>query len=310
MSVLMSSVLALLLDWRLGESKHWHPLVGFGNLAYRLEAMLNSHNASMYNKLAGIIAWTLAVLPLTALAVALELNLQNNAWLSLLVSALILYVAIGWQSLMDHAQRIYRPLKQGNLPAARQALSYIVSRDTNQLNESQIASAATESVLENGADAVFGAIFWFLIAGIPGVVLYRLCNTLDAMWGYKNPRFIAFGWCAARMDDVLNLIPARLTALSYTLGGKSTVAWRSWRRQAGNWKSPNAGPVMAAGAGALHISLGGDAPYHGTMQARPQLGEGPLADAESISQACQLVHKSLLMWLLSIGLLAWLGVWQ
>lgn len=306
MSVLLSSLLGLLLDWRLGETKRLHPLVGFGNLAYWLEAKLNPSNASGLAKLLGVLAWTLAVMPIVLVAMLLDNWLASNYWLHLLVGACVLYVAIGWQSLIEHAQNIYQPLKQGDIEQAREAVSFIVSRDTANLNESQIATAATESVLENGADAIFAALFWFLVAGIPGVVLYRLSNTLDAMWGYKNPRFMAFGWCAARIDDLLNLVPARLTALSYTLCGNTSVAWRSWRKQAGTWKSPNAGPVMAAGAGALNVSLGGAAPYHGAMQARPDLGEGPAPQADTIHAACRLVNKCVMLWLLVISLGVWL----
>lgn len=306
MSVLLSCLLALLLDWRLGEPKRFHPLVSFGNLAYWLEAKLNPHASTLTSRLAGIIAWGLAVLPIVYVAIEMDNWLRSWAWLHLVAGGLMLYITIGWQSLIEHAQNIYAPLKEGDLGQARQALSFIVSRDTENLNETEIATAATESVLENGADAIFAAIFWFLVAGIPGVVLYRLSNTLDAMWGYKNPRFIAFGWWAARMDDLLNLIPARLTALSYTLCGNTAFAWRSWRRQAGTWKSPNAGPVMAAGAGALNVSLGGAAPYHGSVQQRPDLGEGPAPQAQAIEDACQLVNKSLLLWLVMIGMGVWL----
>jgi adenosylcobinamide-phosphate synthase len=173
----------------------------------------------------------------------------------------------------------------------------MVSRDTRELDESGVAKACVESTLENGNDAVFGALFWFALLGGPGAVLFRLANTLDAMWGYKNERFLQFGWAAARIDDVLNYIPARLTALSYALFGKTRVALASWRAQAPGWESPNAGPVMAAGAGSLGLALGGSAIYHGQTEARPTLGEGRPASGADIARVLQLVRRSLVLWL-------------
>jgi len=179
----------------------------------------------------------------------------------------------------------------------------IVSRDTADLDEEGISRATVESVLENGCDAIFGALFWFVLAGAAGAVLYRLANTLDAMWGYRTPRYRDFGWAAARLDDLLNWLPARLTALSYVaMGTKPALAWRCWREQAPNWKSPNAGPVIAAGAGALGLALGGPARYHGEWQPRPALGEGLAPRAEDIGRAVALVRRALWLWLGVIAL--------
>jgi adenosylcobinamide-phosphate synthase len=149
---------------------------------------------------------------------------------------------------------------------------------------------------------VFAAIFWFAVLGAPGVVLYRLSNTLDAMWGYRNERFERFGWAAAKIDDLLNYIPARLVALTYAVLGKTRLALRCWRTQAPKWDSPNAGPVMAAGAGALGVELGGAAIYHGELHQRPQLGEGVPADANSIDRGWQLVQRGVWLWLLILCL--------
>jgi adenosylcobinamide-phosphate synthase len=133
--------------------------------------------------------------------------------------------------------------------------------------------------------------------------LFRLANTLDAMWGYKNERFLHFGWAAARLDDALNYLPARLTALTYALFGRTTSALRCWRAQARHWESPNAGPVMAAGAGSLGLELGGAAIYQGRSEDRPRLGEGQPAVAADIGRALALVQRGVILWL---GLLlAW-----
>lgn len=317
MFLLIAVSFALVFDYIFGEVKRYHPLVGFGALVSTLERALNPAKGEQgearpntdktTTRLIGMSAYLILVVPIVLLSLALDVWLDESALIHLLFSALVLYIAIGWRSLLQHAKAISRPLLSGDLNAARQAVAMIVSRDTQTLGESEIASAATESVLENGADAIFSAIFWFLVAGVPGVVLYRLSNTLDAMWGYKTERFLHFGWCAARVDDVLNFIPARLTALSYALLGQTRLAFHCWQTQGRSWKSPNAGPVMAAGAGALGVSLGGAAPYYGAWQSRPHLGPLPQGDAgrekqyqangKSIEAACSLVNKTLCLWL-------------
>lgn len=307
MSIVASILLALLLDRLLGEPKRFHPLVGFGSLATAIEGSLNrSQHSRFTGAYQGVLGWILAVLPWVAIAVLLQLWLEQEPLLEILFDGVILYLAIGWRSLLQHADAVATPLEQNDLVSARSSVAMIVSRDTTELDETAVARAGTESVLENGADAIFSAIFWFCLLGIPGVVLYRLSNTLDAMWGYKNPRFLRYGWAAARIDDLLNFIPARLTALSYALVGKTKIAMHCWRSQGPSWKSPNAGPVMAAGAGAINVSLGGAAIYHGQLQVRPPLGPetGERPCARAIRSACELVNHTLLLWCASIALIA------
>lgn len=295
------AVSGLLLDWLMGEPRRWHPLVGFGKLAHLLEGLLNrGSSASRYG--AGALGWALAVLPPTLLAYWLLACLFVRWPVAAFAGhALLLYFAVGLRSLRDHALPIADALAAGDLAAARALTARIVSRDTAQAGESDLAKAGVESLLENGNDAVFGALFWFAVAGGPGALLFRLANTLDAMWGYRTERFNAFGCSAARIDDLLNLIPARLTAVCYALLGNTRNALYCWRTQAPLWDSPNAGPVMAAGAGALGVVLGGGAVYHGRLEMRPVLGLGAVAEEWDIRRAWRLVAMTAFCWLSAIA---------
>ena len=285
-------VAGVLLDCLLGEARRWHPLVGFGNLAMLIERTFNSGGAKFMR---GAAAWWLAVIPLSALAYLL-CGLGGLA-----AHALLLYISLGLRSLRDHNLPIARALARGDLPDARRLTARIVSRDTASSGEEDLAKASTESLLENGNDAVFGALFWFIVAGGAGAVLFRLANTLDAMWGYRTFRYLKFGRSAARIDDALNFIPARLTALSYVLLGRDRkTAWRCWREQAPHWSSPNAGSVMASGAGALGLSLGGGAIYDGVLEQRPILGSGPPATGGDIVRAWELVRATTVLWLVAV----------
>lgn len=296
------AVLVLLgvgLDMRLGEATRWHPLVGFGNLAMRIEKRFNRGGNNRIGR--GAIAWLVAVVPLTAATWLITYALALlNPGIALALHALILYFCLGLRSLRDHTMPIANALIDHDLPQARALTARIVSRDTSNAQESDLAKAAVESLLENGNDAVFGTLFWFVVAGAPGAVLFRLSNTLDAMWGYRTERFNEFGRVAARVDDALNFIPARLTALSYVILGNTKSAWQCWRSQAAAWSSPNAGPVMSAGAGALGVSLGGAAIYDGEVEQRPPLGIGPLATGADIARAWKLVKRTTILWLVVI----------
>lgn len=288
-----AALAAVLLDQMLGEPRSFHPLVGFGRLANWLEAALNHAGGDGGSRMNGILAWCFAVLPLVALAFWWR---QEPGW-AWYVDVLLGYFALGASSLIQHGEAVRRPLAAKNLPEARRRVSWLVSRDTSQLCATGVARAGVESVLENGNDAIFGTLFWFALLGGPGALFYRLANTLDAMWGYRNPRFLRFGWAAARLDDLLNWVPARLTALSYALVGSPVPALRCWRAQAAGWDSPNAGPVMAAGAGSIGVLLGGAAIYDGEAEQRPALGRGHAPDHRHIQAAVALVRRSLWLWL-------------
>lgn len=285
------------LDRLLGEPKRWHPLAGFGALANVVERAFNRGHSGLWRRVAGLLAWALLVLPWVVLAFVGK----RYDFIGWLVDVMLLYFALGGRSLALHAERVAADLAAADLPAARQHVGWIVSRDTSALDETGVAKACVESTLENGNDAVIGALFWFALFGGAGALFFRLANTLDAMWGYKSERFLRFGWAAARIDDVLNYLPARLTALAYTLCGgsfeNSRRALACWRQQARQWESPNAGPVMATGAGSLGLQLGGAAIYQGRVEERPLLGEGRPPRGDDIARGLTLVRRSTALWL-------------
>lgn len=291
-----SLVLGVGLDLLLGEPRRWHPLVGFGRLAQGVEGRLNR----AAGRFAGVLAWGLVVVPPVGAFMVLRLAAGPVAWV---LDALALYFALGARSLFDHLLPVAEALERGDLAAGRVAVQRVVTRDCTALDEAAVAGAAVESTLENGNDAVFATLFWFAVAGGAAALAFRLANTLDAMWGYRTRRFLHFGWAAARIDDVLNWVPARLTAATYAALGHTRRAWRCWCSQAPAWDSPNAGPVMAAGAGALGLRLGGQATYHGRVERRPVLGEGEVPVARDVRRALRLVGRSLAVWVLAMLLL-------
>lgn len=297
---LLTLPLSLLADRLLGEPKRFHPLVGFGALVDLLEAKLNRGQEKISK---GMIAWMIAVVPAVLLVWMID-SLIGGWWMSILCG----YLAIGWQSLRQHGQWVEQALLSGDLEEARYKLSWIVSRDTSELNAADISRGSIESLLENGSDAIFAPLFWLAVGGAPAVVLYRLSNTLDAMWGYRNHQFEAFGKFSARVDDVLNLIPARLCALSYAIAGDFNASMQAWKAQFGQWYSPNAGVVMAAGAGALNLSLGGNAVYHGKTKSRPTLGQGHAPTPEDVSRTLTLIDRSVYLWAIIAILFAGLSI--
>jgi len=288
---------AVALDFIFGEPKRYHPLVGFGFLASKLGAIFNGQARQKLanQRLVGACALALLITPF----VLLGYWLCNHSITSTAANIYLLYFAIGHKSLHEHARAVTVALNNHDEAAAKTAASYMVSRDSSAI---EAVPATVESVLENGNDGVFGALFWFFIAGGAGALAFRLVNTMDAMWGYKTPRYYYFGWAAARLDDVLDYIPARLTAITYALLGHTRLALQCWQQQAPTWDSPNAGPVMSAGAGALGVRLGGAARYQGEWHERPTLGAGEPPKADDIERALSLVRRGVYLWLI-VGLL-------
>ena len=302
-----SLLLALALDYRFAEPKKYHPLVGFGRYVDFLQQKLNSPVGpgvdSRTQFINGVIACLLAVTPIIGAIIIVQHSLPSI--INVFIDAGVLYLCIGWSSLQQHARAVFTELNINQLDLARTKLSWIVSRETQQLDSTQIAQASVESVLENSSDALFASLFWFMIAGVEGAVLHRLVNTLDAMWGYKTNQFLYFGRFAAYFDDVLNYVPARLTAYGFAFCAKSVEqgkkALMCWRTQAKHCSSPNGGPVMTAGAGALNVRLSEGAFYHGQWEVKPTMGCGEAAQAYTIIESLELVQKTLFFWLFSLG---------
>jgi adenosylcobinamide-phosphate synthase len=287
------AIAAVVLDFMLGEPRRYHPLVGFGWLANQLEARLNriTQHDKPQQRWLGAVGLFLLLIPFIMLA----FWLCRQSSISALANMLLLYFALGHKSLHEHANAVTHALSNNEEALAKTTASYMVSRDSAAIEP---IPATVESVLENGNDGVFGALFWFFIAGGAGALAFRLANTMDAMWGYKTPRYYYFGWAAARLDDVLDYVPARLTALTYALLGNTRLALQCWKTQAPLWDSPNAGPVMAAGAGALNVKLGGAARYQDEWHERPILGAGEPPIASDIERALTLVRHGVYGWLI------------
>lgn len=314
-------VAALLLDRVFGEFPKWHPLVGFGNLANRLESAYNysakilAHkNVANQNQtvIASIIKCKGAACCL-ALVIPLPLLiflLASPSLIYLVLESFILYLALGQKSLSQHAMQIFKPLSAGDLSQARKFTGYMVSRDTSQLTEQDMSRATVESVLENGHDAVIASLFYFVLGGASLVILHRLVNTLDAMWGYKNPRFKNFGWFAAKFDDVLGFFSAVCSSVLYLLNTKKlhsllTGLHLAWQ-QSGDYKSKNGGLCMSAGAQVLGVSMGGVASYHGTTTTSAKLGCGRQVATSDIPKSLKLVNQSVYIFVaivLFIGLI-------
>jgi adenosylcobinamide-phosphate synthase len=265
------------LDRALGDPSHGHPVAGFGALATALE-----RRAWRPDRRAGIIH--------VALLLAVAAWIGRRADRSLASSALLVWVALGGRSLERAALTMAELLCAGELTAARAHAPVLVGRDPRELDAPELCRATIESVAENTADALVGALLWGALAGAPGVAVYRAANTLDAMIGHRGPRYEHFGWAAARLDDLLSWPAARLTALLTMLvaplaGADARETLRIMRRDGASHPSPNAGVVEAAFAGALGVRLGGTNRYPTHTERRPPLGDGPAPSTEDIARA-------------------------
>ena len=226
-----------------------------------------------------------------------------QAWI---VVAVLAWPALAQRSLDDHVRPIALALYAGDLPEARRRVAMIVGRDTAALDEAGVARAAIESLAESFGDGVAAPLFWLLLLGLPGLWAYKAINTADSLIGHREERWRAFGWAAARTDDVVNLVPARLAALAVCLAGGS-VGLKQVRREAAKHASPNAGWPEAAMAAVLGLRLAGPIAYDGKTQEKPWIGSGrTAATAGDVRRALNVYRRACaILWLVT-GAVAWL----
>jgi len=260
----VSLLLALLFDAVLGEPRVvWdrvpHPAVLMGRAVAWIDRRFNRGAA---RRLRGVLAF--GGLVLAAGLLGLALTALPGKWAEVIVGAMLL----AQRSLADHVQRVGNALRL-SLADGRQVVAMIVSRDTAAMEAPAVARSAIESAAENLSDGVIAPALWFLIGGLPGLLIYKITNTADSMIGYLTPRHREFGWAAARFDDLLNLVPARLTAVLIWATAPARGQWGPIRADAARHKSPNAGWPEAAMARRLDIALSGPRSYHGVVQDFP-----------------------------------------
>jgi adenosylcobinamide-phosphate synthase len=281
-------LLGVAADGALGDPRRRHPVAGFGQVAKKVEQVLYRDG-----KLAGIAHAAVLGGGVVALGVVVERAGRRHPALQVLTTAVATWVVLGGRSLAVEGTAIGRELDAGQLPAARERLPHLCGRDPGTLDAEGLSRAAVESLAENTSDAVVAPLLWGAVAGVPGLLGYRAVNTLDAMVGYRSPRYRRFGWASARLDDLVNLVPARVAAAltvvgAPVVGGSWRGAWQSWHRDAAAHPSPNAGPIEAAFAGALEVRLGGRTVYAHGVEERPILGEGRTPDSGHVTRAVEL----------------------
>lgn len=275
-------VLGYALDLCLGDPRRHHPVALFGRAALSLE-----HRIHADSRARGAVYWALCV----AVPVGTLLPLRRRD--GVLMTAVVTWTVLGQRSLVREGRALADALEQPSPEEARRRLPALCGRDPESLDHAGLCRAGVESLAENTSDAVVAPLLWGALLGVPGMVGYRVVNTLDAMVGHRSDRFRRFGWPAARADDLANLLPARLTALltcvaAPLVGGSPAAALTTWRRDGHRHPSPNAGRCEAATAGALGVRLGGTNVYASGAECRPHLGDGRDPGAADVRRAAKL----------------------
>lgn len=302
---IIAIAIGLILDRIIGDPPNWpHPVRFIGTLISKLSNWLNKGKA---RKAKGFLLVIIVVGITFSVTIALLVSAYSiNMWVGIIVESVLIASGLAQKSLKQAAIDVYKPLMENDLPTARQKLSWIVGRDTENLNEQEITRGVVETVSENISDGITAPLFYaFVFAGAPGLWVYKAINTLDSMVGYKNEQYEDFGYASAKLDDIANYIPSRLTGYLIMLWGKKESALPFYKRLKGWWQdakkhpSPNSGYLEAATAYQLGIQLGGINTYKGIVsdRARMGIGEVPLAAKHILSTISHLHTAVFLFWL-------------
>jgi adenosylcobinamide-phosphate synthase len=317
---LIALAIGFLLDLIIGDPIGWpHIVLGYGKLIPFFERVLR--RAFPKTPKGALTAGVFLVIFMAIISLGFGIGLlvlcqTVSVYLRLAVESLLAWQCLSLKSLRVASLTVYKPLKDKDLPAARLAVAEIVGRDTANLDTAGVTRAAVETVAENTADGVIAPLLFLAIGGAPLGLLYKALNTMDSMVGYKNDRYLWFGRAAAKTDDAASFLPARLGGVfmvlaAFLTGADGKNAWRIFRRDRKNHKSPNSAHTEAACAGALRLQLGGDSTYFGQLVRKPTIGDdGRPIEPEDIRRANRLLYATAFLFLLvSIlikGVLVWL----
>ncbi len=282
--------LGAVVDALVGDPRKGHPVAVFGGRVAALENRIYADSRAR-----GTLFTAICVGAVAGIGVAADRLTRRRPLARTAVTAAATWAVLGGTTLGREGAHMATSLESGDLAAARARLPHLCGRDPSRLDAPELARATVESVAENTSDATVAPLFWGAVAGVPGLLAYRAINTLDAMVGHRSPRHERFGWASARLDDVANLAPARLTgllavALAPVTRGSSRRALAALRRDGHRHPSPNSGHCEAAFAGALGVRLGGVNDYGGRLEARPELGDGPRPAVPDIRRAVRLAR--------------------
>ena len=296
----LSIFAGFLLDCLLGDPLgRAHPVVLMGRLISRLEKALRPRfpKTPQGERTAGTaLALSVPLISGGAGFLLLYLAWRIHPWAYFLLSAFLCWQCFAARCLMTEAKKVIACLERQGLAAGRRQIAMLVGRDTQSLTEEQVVKATVETVAENTSDGVAAPLFWMILLGAVGGLVYKAVNTMDSMIGYKNDRYLHFGRTAAKLDDAVNYIPARLSALAmigaaFLLGLDGKNAFRIWRRDRRNHASPNSAQTESACAGALGVQLGGNASYFGKLYEKPTIGDARRAIRRGdVDLACRLMY--------------------